>query len=122
MEKPELLALSKYNRSSKVREDVEPGEYDIDVIVRLHGTMKVGADYESEVQSIPWKKVAAILFDKMDGVGIEGVISEALGAVDDSRIGEAASAAMSALGSSTRKVCSGKVTHRLVAEAIELDD
>ncbi len=113
----DLLALSKFDKSKKIRGDVKPGEYTIDVIVRLHGELRVGDDYQSEiVASIPWQKVAAVLFDKVNDVTIEGVLSEALGDIDDSRIKDQADAAMLALTGSTEKTCKGKVTQNLIVE------
>lgn len=113
----DLLALSKFDKSKKIRGDVEPGEYTIDVIVRLHGELRVGEDYDSEiVASIPWQKVAAVLFDKVNDVTIESVLSEALGDIDDSQIKDQADAAMLALTGSTEKTCKGKVTQNLIVE------
>ncbi len=113
----ELLALSKFDKSKKVRADVSPGEYDIDVVVRIVGSIRVGEDYDAEVTaSIPWQRVAAVLFDKLSDVTIESVLSEALGDVDDSGIKHAASAAMRALKGSTLQRKNGPVTTTLVVE------
>lgn len=116
----DLLALSKFDKAKKIRGDVEAGEYTIDVIVRLHGDLRVGEDYDAEITaSIPWQRLAAVLFDKLNDVTIENVLSEALGDVDDSQIKAAADAAMLALKGSTTKTCKGKVTQSLAVDLVD---
>lgn len=123
MENADLLALSKFDKAKTVRDDVEPGDYEIDVLVRLHGSIRVGEDHDAEVTaSIPWQRVAAVLFDKLNGVTVESVLSEALGDVDDSEIKAEAVAAMRALKGSTLKTCKGKVTTKLAIDELVLGE
>lgn len=120
LEALELLALSKFDESKKVRDAIEAGEYEVDEIVRISGSVKVGEDHEARVvASIPWMRVASVLFDKLNDVTIESVLSEALGDdVDDSRIKEQAEAAIEVLKGSTTKTRKGAVKVALTVESI----
>lgn len=121
MDAADLLAVSKFTKAKAVRDDVEPGDYEIDVLVRLHGSIRVGEDHEAEVTAeIPWQRVAAVLFDKLNGVTIESVLSEALGDVDLDGIKAEAVAAMRALKGSTLQTVKGKVTQKLAIDELVL--
>jgi hypothetical protein len=118
----ELLALSRYDVAKKIRDQVEPGDYDVDVEVRVHGTIRVGEDHEAEVTAaIPWQRVCAVLLDKLNDVTIESVLSEALGDVDDTEVKAQAAAAMRALKGSTTKTVKGAVTTKLAHDELEGD-
>lgn len=123
MDAADLLAVSKFNQAKAVRDDVDAGDYEIDVLVRLHGSIRVGEDHEAEVTAaIPWQRIAAVLFDKLNGVTIESVLSEAMGEVDyfDDELKAEAVAAMRALKGSTLQTVKGAVTQKLAIDELVL--
>jgi len=109
------LALSTLKVSKDARNKVLPGEYDIDTVVHIAGTLKVGADVPThQVNTVPWQKLAEVLFCKLNGVTIESVLREAL--AEDFSAGDfkdEAGKAMEALVGKTRKVRKGAVSGSL---------
>lgn len=115
-----LLALTKFTGGD--REAVAPGTYTIDELVHISGGMTVGEDYPQNITAaVPWQKLAAVLFSKLNGVTVESVVREALAAeVDDEEITKAAKAAISKLADSTERMCKGKVRLAVTVEAVSL--
>lgn len=76
-----LLALSKYNQLKSdplLRDDVEPGTYEVDEVVRVHGTVKVLEDGpRADRLTVPWAKLVEAAC-KRRGVTFEGLVAEAL--------------------------------------------
>lgn len=116
----ELLALSKFDVSKKVREHVAPGEYEVDEVVRISGTIKVGVDHAANIAArVPWQKLVAVLLDKVNGATIESVVAEALAAdLDGEEIAERAANAMATLVESTRSTRKGAVKVSLHVESV----
>lgn len=96
-----LLALTK---TKAPRDEIVPGEYKGEAVVRVRYDIRVGEPYSGAVAaSVPWMRVAAILFDKVNGATLESVLREALDLSDE---------ACSALNdrAKTVKIQRGKVT------------
>lgn len=124
----DALALSKA-LSTKVlkdaREGLTPGEYEINLDVRVTGTIKVGEDYETTVPNAakPWNIIAALLTEVntlraasgMGGIDIDKLVAMAE-TVDPALVKEAEEKAKemaASLKEATRKVAKGKVTTKL---------
>lgn len=85
----EAVALGAIKAGAKQRDQVDPGEYELDFMVRVRGELAIGEDVEAVVSAaIPWQRVAAVALDKLNGVTLESVLREALkGEVDEERSG-----------------------------------
>lgn len=116
----ELLALSKFDLSKDVREDVAPGDYKVDEVVRVRGSIKVGNDHEANIAArVPWQKLVAVLLDKVNGATIESVVAEALAAdLDADDVKARAEAAIATLVDSTRSIRKGAVKVNLIVESV----
>lgn len=119
----EAVALGAIKAGAKQRDQVSPGEYELDFTVRVRGELAIGEDVEAIVSaSIPWQRVAAVALDKLNGVTLESVLREALeGEVDEDAIGSRAAEAMEALKGTTRRTRKGAVRAKLVTEVVELE-
>ena len=107
--------------SRKASANLAPGEYDVDVLVHLVGTLKRGEDYKQEIvaKADPWKLVAAAL-SHLNGVTVESLVREALTAdpaLVKSLKAEAATA-VKAIKAPTLTDCNGKVTVKLEASVV----
>ena len=113
MQNLEQLALSKYTLDKAVRGEIEPGKYEVDVYVRVQGTVTVGKDYEANiVASIPALKLLAVALSKLNGVTIASLLRE-VGNVDEAPVKKEAQDAVNAIKDGSKKTCKGKVTHNL---------
>lgn len=74
-----VLAKVVGEKEAKVaRKAVLPGEYPVDFTVRLHGSMKVGEDYErAATTSIPWLEVTTLYREVF-----RGAIDELIAKID----------------------------------------
>lgn len=119
----EAIALGAIKAGAKQRDQVSPGEYELDFIVRVQGELAISEDVEAIVSTaIPWQRVAAVALDKLNGVTLESVLREALeGEVDEDAIGSRAAEAMETLKGTTRRTRKGAVRAKLVAEVVELE-
>lgn len=97
--------------------------HQIDVTVRVHGAITVGADYEQRVPAaIPWAKIVAILASKVNDTTLEAVVAEALALPDahETALKEQAKAAVERLVDTTTRTCAGKVTTALAIKRVEV--
>ena len=111
MEPIQALALSKFS-IGRVRDEVEPGEYDVNVLVRVKGSVKVGEDYSQRIVAAanPWKLLAVAL-SKLNGVTVDSIVREAeANGLDDKAVKTQADAAIQTIKEPTERTCSGKVT------------
>ena len=118
-----LLALEKFKAGSKVRETVKAGQYDIDAIVRIVGTMKVGNDHPAKISAaVPWQRLVGVLFSKVNGVTMESVVREALAAGPDleDEISERAQAAVNELVEAQTATRKGRVTLKVEVQGVDL--
>jgi hypothetical protein len=123
-ESTETLALAKLvaeKAEKEARAAVKPGVHLIDMTVRVRGTIKVGADFQGKVATrIPWQRLAAVLFSKLNDVTMESVVAEALAMTDEQETAVKASAehAIEKLVASTESTQKGRVTASLVSEIV----
>ena len=107
----EILALSKLSAGG-ARAEVAPGSYAGSVTVTVDYNLNVGEDYEQRIvgKAQPWD-LLAIALSKLNGVTVESIVREALGAdVDATEIKAQAQAAMASVKAPTLTACKGKVT------------
>jgi len=110
----EAVALSKFKLNGE-RDQVEPGEYDINMIVRVRGSVKVGEDYEQNVvaSAEPWALLAVAL-SKLNGTTISSIVREAEnGGIDSEAVKREANAAIQTIKEKTKRPMKGKVTSKL---------
>ena len=128
MKRTELdtVALGKALASKEVREAskaLAPGEHEVDLLVRISGSLKRGDDYEQNVvQKVDWTSLCAVLLDGKNAKEIAEAVRLSLS--DEAKakakeIKKAADAAMFVLKGSTLTECNGKVTTDLTVEVIE---
>jgi len=112
------VAISK----SVKTETLDPGEYKVDALVRIKGTVKKGEDYDSAVyQSIPFDQLFAVAMSKLNGVTVESIVKAALAdETDSSAVKDAVKDAIAKLTEKSVKRCSGKTTAKVTAEVIGL--
>jgi hypothetical protein len=118
-----LLALSKYE-DKKARGKVKAGEYDIDALVRIVGSMVVREDYTQSISAaVPWQKLACVLFSKLNGVTLESVLREALDAdLDTEAMTNAAKVAVAKIVERTTQPCKGRVELKVEAQLVDFDE
>ena len=78
LEASELISLYKTIRKESASEEspkLSVGTTEIDMLVRIHGTLEKGEDFEQRVvaKAEPWSIIATLL-SKLNGVTIESVI------------------------------------------------
>ena len=75
-----MLAILKYKVEETVFADaVDPGEYAIDFVCRIRGTMRKGADHTARISAaVPWQQLFAVAMSKLNGVTVESIVEEAL--------------------------------------------
>jgi hypothetical protein len=101
-----------------LREDVQPGNHQGEVSLKLVYDIKVGEDHQAQVAaSVPWKAIAGALFGKLNAATRNAIVRDLL--ADDFTIKDGASnaeaeAAIAALIGKTEKTVSGKVTGNAV--------
>lgn len=117
-----LIALSKAIDKKDIdasRDQLEPGSYTIDAVVRIAGTLTIGNDYEQHIvaRADPWKLLAVAL-SKLNRATIDSLVKAAENLSDDeaSKIKHHADESIKKIKNATKKVCKGKVTPRLAVE------
>jgi hypothetical protein len=97
------------------------GRHDIDLTVRIRGTVTKGEDYPQDIvaKAQPWALLAVVL-NKLNGITIDSIVREAdtiaAGAVDE--VKDATDRAIAAIKNKTTTICKGKVTAKLVVERV----
>lgn len=128
MKRTELdtVALGKALATKEVREAsaaLAPGEHEVDLLVRITGSLKRGEDYEQNVvPKVDWTSLCAVLLDGKNPKEIAEAVRLSLS--DEAKpkakaVKTAAAAAMLVLKGSTLTECNGKVTTDLAVEVIE---
>ena len=119
----EIVALSRLfdpraKQAKTTRAEVEPGDYDIDVTVRVQGKLTVASDYESHIvaKADPWALLAVAL-DKLNGVSVDKLVSEAeqIAKARVIAVKKDTKTAMDRIKGKTITPCKGKVSAKLVA-------
>lgn len=120
LSKVETVALAKAVKDAVAKEagsGVTAGEYPVDFVVRVSGSIKKGDDYEQEIvaKADPWLLLAAAL-SKLNGVTVDCLVREAVTA-DEALIEglkAKAAAAIQVVKGTTKTTCAGKITTKLV--------
>jgi hypothetical protein len=75
-----ILVLAKAIKdkvADKAREAVSPGEYAVDVTLRIQGSLRKGEDFEKAIPNrVKWDLLAAILASKVNDETLSAVIRE----------------------------------------------
>lgn len=114
----EMLAVVKVIKKAAekaARKELQPGDYPIDLSVRIAGSIRVGEAYEERIVATAdaWL-LLAIALSKLNGITIESIVREALAcSLDPIAIKDQANAAIAAIKDSTLTPCLGKVTTSL---------
>lgn len=121
----DTVALGKALSSKEVREAskaLAPGEHEVDLLVRITGSLKRGEDYDQRINpKVDWTSLCAILLDGKNAKEIAEAVKLSL--TDEAKakakaIKADAEAAMLVLKGSTLTECNGKVTTDLAVEVI----
>ena len=71
------------------RTHLKPGEYDVDLTVRVHGTIKVGSPFSQVFDSaVPWEALAKLLFVRMNRATQLSVLDEVITAWEQRRLAD----------------------------------
>jgi hypothetical protein len=123
----EQLALSKALSSAAVkeaREQVAPGRFSVDFLVRILGELTVGEDHEAiRTGSLPWLALATVALSKLNDATVDKLIA----AFEDGTIGDLSEAEgkpmvrdrLDAVKLTTKAVVKGRVSAKLVALTVE---
>lgn len=124
LSKVETVALAKVVKDAVAKAagaDVTAGEYPVDFVVRVSGSIKKGEDYDSEIvaKADPWLLLAAAL-SKLNGVTVDALVREALTADEALVEGLKAKAAdaIAAVKGPTKTRCAGKITTKLTVQPV----
>lgn len=126
MESLQTLALAKVVKAAAEKEAAAAmtvGNHMVDFTVRVQGVVTKGAAYEAVIaqKAEPWKLLALAL-SKLNGVTIDAIVREAeLAVLEDEKIDgikEQAQVAIDQIKGTTKGMCSGKVTTKLVATVL----
>jgi len=117
----EVIALSKAVSGPELKgasSKVDAGEYEVDFLVHVSGSVKRGEDYSQRIvaKADPWTLLSAAL-SHLNGVTVKSLVKEALTADPElvKSIKKQAGAALSDLKSPTETPCNGKITTKVEA-------
>lgn len=103
------------------RAAAQVGKHDIDVVVRITGSLSVGEDYEQRLaaKADPWGLLAVAL-SKLNGVTVDSIVREHIDAdpAEAKAIKVAAQDALAAVKAPTLSRCNGKVLTDLAIEVV----
>jgi hypothetical protein len=113
------VGLAKGIKSAIVKEasdNIDAGEYTINELIRVQGTVRKGEDSEQIVHmTVPHWKLIAVLFSKVNGVTMDSVVKEMLELDDDKAtvIKQKAKDALDKVKGPAKQTTAGKVTTKL---------
>jgi len=124
-----ILVLAKAVKekvADKAREAVSPGEYAVDLTLRVQGTLRKGEDYEKEIPNrVKWDLLAAILASKVNDETLVAVIrefdaAEKSGSFKDlgEKVKEKVQATFDEIRGQTRAMVNGPITTDLSVEVL----
>lgn len=121
----ELLSLKKVKFPKVPRDEVEPGEYEVDFLVRVQGSIRVGEDYEARQpqKANPWKLLRVAL-SKLNSATVDTIVQEALSGKyddDDSWVKDQAKEAIARLTEDTVVKKRGPVTGSVHVEGVGME-
>ena len=121
----EVVAVGKVvsdKESSEANGGLTAGQHEVDVTVRVRGTLTRGENYTAQIveKANPWL-ILAVAMSHLNGVTVDSIVKEALTAdpalVDSLK--EKAAEAIAAIKGPTETACNGKTTGKLVAELVK---
>jgi len=119
----EKLVLSRLWSAAKeakpIRDAVSPGNYHGEMVARIRYGVTVSQDYTQKVAArIPWQRICAILFGKVNTATLESVVRAAMDPAfePDKEIETRARAAVESILGTTKQTCAGRVS--LTATAV----
>jgi len=118
------IAVAKAIKAADLKvasEELEAGEHDVDVLVRVTGSLKKGEDYDQKIvaKADPWLLLAVAL-SHMNGATVESIVTEALNH-DPEMAKSVKKTATDAIGQVVKPTwtrCNGKVNTKLTATAV----
>ena len=104
--------------------ELTPGEYPIDMLVKITGKLKKGEKYEAPINwSIDWRGLFATALTKLNGVTVESIVAEYLNnadkGIDLEALKDQAQKAVDTIKGESVQVCNGKLTGSVEAEIID---
>jgi len=120
----EVLAVSKAIKKGAIdtaRGNVSTGSHEVNCLVRVQGSIKVGEDYDKpQVNKIDWTGLVAVALSKLNGVTVEKLISDyiKMDKVEVKEIKATAQAHIDTLKGKTMQTDKGKVTTKLTFEKV----
>jgi hypothetical protein len=103
---------------TKAKADLGVGDHDVDVTVRVTGSIKRGLDYSQKIvaKADPWLLLGVAL-SHLNGVTVDSIVREALTADPElvKSLKKTAQTALDAIKAPTDTDCSGKVTAKVAA-------
>jgi hypothetical protein len=104
--------------------ELQPGEYPIEMLVKITGKLKKGEKYEAPINwSIDWRGLFATALSKLNGVTVESVVTEYLNnadkGIDLEALKDQAQKAVDTIKGESVQVCNGKLTGTVTAEIVD---
>lgn len=104
--------------------ELPPGEYPIEMLVKVTGKLKKGEKYEQPIHlSVDWCGLFATALSKLNGVTVESVVRDYLNAadqpIDKDGLEGRAKAAIKEIKGSAMQMCNGKLTGSVTAEVVD---
>ncbi len=120
----EVVSIAKGLKKKKIDDSsfaLSPGEYEIDFLVHVKGTITKGEDYKERIvaKANPWA-LLAVAFSKLNSVTVDSLVKEAdvIAQGDVEEIKARANKAVENIKDSTLSDCLGKVTTNLQFTAV----
>jgi hypothetical protein len=117
----ETVAISKVvsaKAASAAKGDLGVGDHNVDVTVRVTGSLKRGLDYTQNIvaKADPWLLLGVAL-SHLNGVTVDSIVREALTADPEltKSLKKSAQTALDAVKAPTETPCNGKVTGKVTA-------
>jgi hypothetical protein len=102
--------------------EITPGEYPIDLMVRITGALKKGEKYQAAIHwSVDWCGLFAVALSKLNGVTVESIVREfcAKEEVDTAAIKVQAEDAINTVKGTAMQECNGKLSGKVFAEIVD---
>lgn len=102
--------------------ELTPGEYPIEMLVKITGKLKKGEKYEAPIHwSVDWCGLFATALSKLNGVTVESLVTEFLnaGEVKTEELKAKAEAAVNQIKGESMQTCNGKLTGAVTAEIVD---
>jgi hypothetical protein len=106
----------------KLNTDLKPGEYPVEMLVKIAGKLTKGEKYPSEIHlGIDWCKLFAFTLSKVNGATVESIVKEFLAAADIpvEEIKAKAQVAVDDINGVAKTECAGKLTADLTCEIVD---